>query len=391
LNDEIIDCSVDTKNNIAYFSSSSTIYRVNVNGDNWFQNALNVQNDGIIGTIVDAERQSFWQINENTICLKNLYGEEIFCLDIELESMDIDYSSSSSSSIDSSSSSSMIYSSSTSSELYSESSSSELYSESSSSGLYSSSTSSELYSESSSSEIYSSSTSSGLYSESSSSEIYSSSTSSELYSESSSSGMAGSESSSSVDIPYTGPTLWFDAENVTLDGTEITEFIDKVNGFVWQLASVSFIGGTQITNELNGHSVLRKASGSSAYRYASYDDVADMGPFTGTQIVVVKGGGEANRNCIWGGLENDTFEVTNTNWAILSQINVWKVDGALRGSICGHYSGSTTDTYVGDFAELMLYNRILQPNELQDAINYLSNKYNISTVVTASTSSSSSS
>lgn len=95
--------------------SNNTLYKLFA-GENVapFSNSLNI-NENPLAIAVDSYRKSFWEINESTVCLKTMNGEEIFCLENPLTPIDVDYSSSSSSS---SSSFGYSTSSSSSSDLY---------------------------------------------------------------------------------------------------------------------------------------------------------------------------------------------------------------------------------------------------------------------------------
>ena len=125
----IQDTSYGTKTDTLFAVSQNTLYRIQTRPALQPYNfSFNVAHDNILGIVVDESRESFWQINRDSVCLKNLYGEEYYRLSLP-EQVDIDYSSSSSSSLSSSSSSSQ---SSSSSLGYSSSSSSFGFSSSSS-------------------------------------------------------------------------------------------------------------------------------------------------------------------------------------------------------------------------------------------------------------------
>ena len=154
----ISDIDMDEKNGILYLMGTSTIFRLNTKIQlSPYDNSLPISaEDDVLGIVVDGQRSSFWQINRKSVCLRDLYGEEQFCL--PLPDIDVEWSSSSSSSSFSSSSSS------SSSSSESSSSSSSIDSSSSSSSNSSSSSSSSSVSSgssSSSSSLDSSSSSSG--------------------------------------------------------------------------------------------------------------------------------------------------------------------------------------------------------------------------------------
>ncbi|MFA7219211.1 MAG: hypothetical protein WC119_01745 [Synergistaceae bacterium] len=191
----IRDTDYGLKSNSFYAVGDKTIYRIKTRPEFIpFDNSINVDGEGILAVAVDEERQSFWQVNHSSVCLKNLYGDEIFCMDLGVD-IDVDYSSSSSSSSSSLSSLSSISSSS----LSSSSSASSLGDSSSSSWKYSSSSSSL----SSSSWKYSSS-SSWKYSSSSST----SSSSSFKYSSMSSSTSSSTEHLPSSDSSMSSYDMW---------------------------------------------------------------------------------------------------------------------------------------------------------------------------------------
>ena len=116
---DFIDLEMDKKaDNLYVIGESKTAYMVTTTNElEYGDNSLNLRSDPL-GIAIDSERRVLWQVDRNEVCLKDLEGNEIFCLD--LPDIDVDYSSSSSSSLQYSSSSS----SSSSSEQYSSSSSS---------------------------------------------------------------------------------------------------------------------------------------------------------------------------------------------------------------------------------------------------------------------------
>jgi hypothetical protein len=76
--------------------SEETLYKIATQdrlepGDN----SINIYNDPL-GIAVDGYRDTFWQINEGTLCLKKLNGQTVFC--VAIPSIEVDHSSSSSSS-----------------------------------------------------------------------------------------------------------------------------------------------------------------------------------------------------------------------------------------------------------------------------------------------------
>ena len=96
--DPIRDTSYGEKTDTLFAVSEETLYRIQARPElQPYDNSLNVNGERILGVEADETRDSFWQINRDTVCLKNLYGEEVYCVDLPIE-IDIDYSSSSSSS-----------------------------------------------------------------------------------------------------------------------------------------------------------------------------------------------------------------------------------------------------------------------------------------------------
>jgi len=161
ISQDVSTLNVNGKRDEAYLTgSNNALYKLNVFPEISPENfSLNLNNNPL-DIIVDSERNSFWQIDNDKVCLKGEYGEQEFCIEypFDIGDIDIDHSSSSSSS-------SIGYSSSSSSSSQSTSSSSSIDS-SSSSSLRNSSSSSSVTSSNSS---MSSSTSTSLTSSSSSS------------------------------------------------------------------------------------------------------------------------------------------------------------------------------------------------------------------------------
>ena len=196
----LTDTGYGNKSNTLYMAAGSTLYRVKTDPKlEPYDNSLNVSGESLLGVYVDESRGSFWQINRDSVCLKDLNGMELYSVSLGMD-IDIDFSSSSSSSsISSDSSSSYGVTSSSSSWGYSSSSSSWGYSSSSSQGESSSSSSqgessSSSQGESSSSSQGESSSSSSQGESSSSSQGFSSSSSSQGESSSSSQGESSSSS-----------------------------------------------------------------------------------------------------------------------------------------------------------------------------------------------------
>ena len=106
----ISDIDMDKKNGILYLLGTSSIFRLNTKITlNPYDNSLHIAaKDTALGIVVDGQRSSFWQINRESVCLRDLYGEELFCVNIPDIDIDWSSSSSSSSSLDSSSSSSTL-------------------------------------------------------------------------------------------------------------------------------------------------------------------------------------------------------------------------------------------------------------------------------------------
>ena len=106
---------VDERSNDLYITGQDkTAYKLNTSPIlKAADNSINLITEPL-GVLVDGTRDSMWQVNSDNVCLKDLEGNEVFCVDIP--NIDVDYSSSSSSSIDSSSSSSVDSSSSSSSQ-----------------------------------------------------------------------------------------------------------------------------------------------------------------------------------------------------------------------------------------------------------------------------------
>ena len=94
----VYDIGYGTKSDVLYLTESSTVYRINNhNSLKPYDNSLNVLGEIAMGVVVDEVRNSFWQINQESVCLRRLDGEKLFCVDLG-EEVDIDHSSSSSSS-----------------------------------------------------------------------------------------------------------------------------------------------------------------------------------------------------------------------------------------------------------------------------------------------------
>jgi len=95
---DIIDSGYDEKDGVLYLTGLKTLYRVQIDPViSAYDNSININGDGAIGVVVDDVRETFWQINHSNVCLKNLYGETIYCTDLGYD-IDVEYSSSSSSS-----------------------------------------------------------------------------------------------------------------------------------------------------------------------------------------------------------------------------------------------------------------------------------------------------
>ena len=99
---------VDSIDNSLYVSgANSTLYKIStVNDLEAGDNSINIHSNPL-GVAIDSKRNSLWQINRNEVCLKDLQGNDVFCLELP-EIIDVDYSSSSSLSSSSSSSSSSL-------------------------------------------------------------------------------------------------------------------------------------------------------------------------------------------------------------------------------------------------------------------------------------------
>jgi hypothetical protein len=182
--------SLALNKNISFLSGqNNTLYGFDFKNEiKPYKNSINLK-DNPLDVVIDTSRNSFWQVNQTNVSLKNLFGDEIFSIDFPFGKIDVEQSSSSSSSSSTSSSSSSSSFSSSSSSVGKSSSSS------SSVGKSSSSSSSSSVGTSSSSSMGTSSSSSSLGTSSSSS-LGSSSSSSSLGTSSSSS--LGTSSSSSL-------------------------------------------------------------------------------------------------------------------------------------------------------------------------------------------------
>jgi len=105
INVDNIDVGYGGVTDSLFLVGEKTLYRISTKDELVpYDNSLNVNGDDILGLLVDEDRNSFWQINRSSVVLKDLDGEKIYSIDIP--NIDVDSSSSSSSSIDSSSSSS---------------------------------------------------------------------------------------------------------------------------------------------------------------------------------------------------------------------------------------------------------------------------------------------
>ena len=101
------DIDIQEKEDVlCLIGENKTMYRI-FSGESIepYSNSINL-NDNPLSIAVDSYRKSFWEIGVNTVCLKNMHGETVFCLENPLSPIDVDYSSSSSSESSSSSSSS---------------------------------------------------------------------------------------------------------------------------------------------------------------------------------------------------------------------------------------------------------------------------------------------
>jgi len=142
IDETIVD--IDQYGDVVYLVGQKTLFKLDALTFTPYNNSLPLLSDSTLGVVVDESRGTFWQINSETIDLKDTYGDLEWS--VAIPHIDIDYSSSSSSTSSSSSSSTSSSSSSSTS-----SSSSSSTSESSSSSRDSSSSSSIPNSSSSSS------------------------------------------------------------------------------------------------------------------------------------------------------------------------------------------------------------------------------------------------
>ena len=134
---------IDGKNTLYISGQNKTLYKIDTSsGLRAGNNSVNIHSDPL-GIVVDSPRNRIWQIDYSTVSCKDLEGNTLFTRNLP-EEIDVEWSSSSSSSHSSFSNSSISHS-------YSSNSSS---SSSSSSTSSSSSSSTEIRSSSSSSEVY---------------------------------------------------------------------------------------------------------------------------------------------------------------------------------------------------------------------------------------------
>ena len=104
---EINGFCIHKRDNSLFLLGEDTAYRLGTdNTISPYDNSINLRSENAVAITVDGERQNFWQIDKEAVCLKDLYGEEIFCVDLPIE-IDVDWSSSSSSSSSLSSGSSL--------------------------------------------------------------------------------------------------------------------------------------------------------------------------------------------------------------------------------------------------------------------------------------------
>ena len=186
ISSEVLGIEVNNKNSECFILTNDNIIVTNYNNSNDLKKRrMSLLNNRVFAISLDSARETFWQINSDSICLRNLFGEKLFCVPI---SIDDELSSSSSSNSSSSNSSSSSSYSSNSSKSVSSSSSSSSSSKSVSSDSSDSSISSNRYSSSSSS---TNSVSSDSSISSISSKGYSSSSSSKSISSGSESSMSG--------------------------------------------------------------------------------------------------------------------------------------------------------------------------------------------------------
>ena len=223
-----------------------------------------------------------------------------------------------------------------------------------------------------------------------------------------------------------GLGMWLDADQLTGldDGDPVPSWTD-MNGSHHCTQSNATYQPTYQTNEANGHPIVRFDGVDDYMTIPSIFDIAHDGDTEGTWVFVVKHTGTSQDRILeYSNASGDTYIsiqqdptstgqtvwwndsvngwetiVTSTSdssysilvvtWQVNSTFSFW-IDGALEGSLDindGVYGGSDTATlgsvgsgslaWGGDMAEVIYYAKHYSRTDLDDVMNYLATKYDI--------------
>lgn len=78
--EDIVD--IDQYSDILYLVGSQTLYKIDGETLEPYDNSLSLLNNNVVGAVVDEGRGTFWQINQNTIYLRSLYGDILWSANI---------------------------------------------------------------------------------------------------------------------------------------------------------------------------------------------------------------------------------------------------------------------------------------------------------------------
>ena len=83
INEEVLCLDINNKNRDCYLLTENSILVTNYdNSNNLKKKKISLLHDAVLSIDIDSGRNSFWQINSNSIYLRNFYGEILKTIDI---------------------------------------------------------------------------------------------------------------------------------------------------------------------------------------------------------------------------------------------------------------------------------------------------------------------